>query len=150
MLTAEQVARFKTDGFVKGGRVIDDQTVEALRSELTRVIDEQSDPKSKKPVSLCNISHKESPIWQVVNIWEASEPFRQLTYNKQICEEVAQLTNATQLRVWHDQVQYKPREKAGRTCGTRTALTGPASCPRPAKPALLDRRWMTSMRPMVA
>ncbi len=109
MLTAEQVARFKTDGFVKGGRVVDDQTLEVLRSELARVMAQQNDPKVKQPVNIANYSgNKDSPIWQIIGMSEASEPFLQLQYNKQICEEVAQITGAEQLRIWHDQIQTKP------------------------------------------
>ncbi len=114
MLTAEQVARFQADGFVKGGRVIDDATVETLRNELARVIEQQGDPKVKQPVfAAIWLSNPATPIWQIVNIWEASEPFRQLLYNPQVCAEVAQLTDATEPCVWHDQIQYKPAETGG-------------------------------------
>ncbi len=113
MLSADQIATFHANGFVKGGRVIDDQTLESLRSELARVIDEHTNPKIKQPVLCHKFANAETPIWQVVNIWEASEPYRQLIYNKQVCEEVAQLTQATQLRVWHDQIQYKPAGTGG-------------------------------------
>ncbi|MCX5659606.1 MAG: phytanoyl-CoA dioxygenase family protein, partial [Planctomycetota bacterium] len=39
--------------------------------------------------------------------------YHKLIYNPQVCEEVAQLTGAEELRVWHDQIQYKPAEKGG-------------------------------------
>ncbi len=114
MLSPEQVARFKADGFIKGGRVVDDATVEALREELARVLAQKGDPAVKQPVSVTNLTQKaDAPIWQIVNIWEASQPYRQLISNPRICEEVAQLTDATQLRVWHDQIQYKPAENGG-------------------------------------
>ncbi len=113
MLTTEQVERFRADGFVKGGRVIDDATVESLRHELDSVLVRRNDLHARQPVLLRNISREQSPIWQVVNIWEASEAYRQLMYNRQICEEAAQLTGAEQLRVWHDQIQYKPAAHGG-------------------------------------
>ena len=53
------------------------------------------------------------PVWQIVNIWEASDPFRRLTQSQKIIEEMAQLTGATELRVWHDQIQHKPAEIGG-------------------------------------
>jgi ectoine hydroxylase-related dioxygenase (phytanoyl-CoA dioxygenase family) len=53
------------------------------------------------------------PVWQVVNIWEASKPFRELVHNPTIAQEVAQLTAARELRLWHDQIQYKPAGTGG-------------------------------------
>ena len=52
-------------------------------------------------------------IWQIVNIWEASDPFYELISHPQIVEEVAQLTGASELRIWHDQIQYKPSSGGG-------------------------------------
>ena len=52
-------------------------------------------------------------MWQIVNIWEASEPFFKLIHNPTIVEEMAQLTQAKVLRIWHDQIQYKPAQTGG-------------------------------------
>lgn len=113
MLTESQIAQFHAQGFLKGSRVLTDEEVETLRAELTRVI-EQQDTLTRRPVSLRNLSsNPEAPVWQIVNIWEASEPFRALIHHPQIVAEVAQLTGASQLRVWHDQIQYKPAEIGG-------------------------------------
>ena len=64
---------------------------------------------------LChNFTHNEAaPVWQIVNIWEASPPFKTLTTNAVICKEMAQLTGADSLRIWHDQIQYKPAGTGG-------------------------------------
>ncbi len=114
MLSAAEVARFKEDGFLLGGRVLSDDQVEALRTEMQRVIDDQKKPDVPQPVRIANLAGGEAtPIWQIVNIWQASPPFHQLMFNKKVIEEVAQLTDANQLRVWHDQVQYKPSETGG-------------------------------------
>ena len=113
MLTEKQVADFKANGFVKGGRVLTDEQVEVLRDELQRVI-ENKDRLQRKPVRIANMSRNaEAALWQIVNIWEASDPFRSLVSNHQIVEEVAQLTGATELRLWHDQIQYKPKSIGG-------------------------------------
>lgn len=113
MLSQTQVEEFRTKGFLRGGKVLSDEQVEVLREELARVIEEQGAPKPQ-PVRIANLSgNPETPVWQIVNIWEASEAFQQLIYQPQIVEEVAQLTGASELRVWHDQIQYKPAEKGG-------------------------------------
>ncbi|HVF10765.1 MAG TPA: phytanoyl-CoA dioxygenase family protein [Abditibacteriaceae bacterium] len=113
MLTASQVAAFKANGFLNGGHVIGDAEVETLRAELTRVIEHQ-DTLERKPVRITNLSgHDQSPVWQIVNIWEASDAYRELMCNRKIVEEIAQLTGASQLRIWHDQIQYKPAQIGG-------------------------------------
>ena len=114
MLTAEQVTRFKTDGFVKGTRVLDDAEVDELRAEMERVIDHRDRSDQPQPVHLANLGDDERPIWQIVNIWQASKAFERLTHHPRITEELAQLTDAAELRVWHDQVQYKPAALGGR------------------------------------
>lgn len=114
MLTDAQVTQFHANGFLNGGVVLDDKTVEELRSEVMRVIDEREKEDIPQPVRLVNLSGQEdAPVWQIVNIWQASEPFRNLMAHPQITEGIAQLTDATELRIWHDQIQYKPAEIGG-------------------------------------
>ena len=44
-----------------------------MRSELARVIDNYEKPEVPQPVRIANLGGKEeSPVWQIVNIWEAS------------------------------------------------------------------------------
>ena len=108
MLTTEQVEQFQRDGYLLGPRVLDEAQVATLREELQRVI-ENHDTLEKKPVRLSNLSGDAgAPVWQVVNIWEASEPFRALVAQPVIAEEIAQLTGARELRLWHDQTLVKP------------------------------------------
>jgi phytanoyl-CoA hydroxylase len=108
MLTDTQVTQFRRDGFLKGGRVLSDAQVEVLREELGRVI-AGHDKGGPQPVLLRNLTGKDgSPVWQIVNIWQASDAFNDLVHNQTVAEEVAQLAGANELRVWHDQIQYKP------------------------------------------
>jgi ectoine hydroxylase-related dioxygenase (phytanoyl-CoA dioxygenase family) len=57
----------------------------------------------------------ERVVVQVVNIWEADERFRAHISHPAICEMVAQLMGADVVRVWHDQIQYKPPRSGGPT-----------------------------------
>lgn len=116
MLTEEQISAFDRDGYLLGGRVLDDAQVEQLRNEMQRVIADGGKPGVPQPVLLMNISDDEQhPVWQIVNISQASNPFRDLIHHAKIVENIAQLTRANQLRIWHDQIQYKPAETGGVT-----------------------------------
>ena len=72
--------QFERDGFVNGGPVLSKDEVDELREELERVIREQNDEAKKQPVRIFNPNraHPESPVWQIVNIWQASPAFRRL------------------------------------------------------------------------
>jgi phytanoyl-CoA hydroxylase len=113
MLTEEQVARFHRDGYVLGGKVLDAAQVEELRSEMERVIRDQGRSETSQPVSLKNMSKGDAPVWQIVNISDASEPFRALVHHPVIAETIAGLMNTKTVRLWHDQVQYKPAAVGG-------------------------------------
>lgn len=114
MLSEENVTAFNRDGFVNGGQALKANEVDVLRKELARVIEDDGKEDIKQPVSLRNLSRDDDhPVWQIVNIWEASGPFRALISNAKIVEEIAQLTGASTLKVWHDQIQYKPAETGG-------------------------------------
>lgn len=114
MLTDEQVAQFHKNGFLNGGPLLSDAEVDELRAEITRVIDERDRDDVPQPVLLRNLSGDENaPVWQIVNIWQASRPFKKLIAQPRIVEEIAQLTGASELRIWHDQIQYKPAQIGG-------------------------------------
>ena len=114
MLSQTQVDTFREKGFLLGSRVLSDDQVDELRSELARVIDDYEKTDVPQPVHIVNLGGREaSPVWQVVNIWEASPAYHRLVYNPIIVEEIGQLMSATELRVWHDQIQYKPPQVGG-------------------------------------
>ena len=114
MLSPAQVDTFRKKGFLLGSRVLSDEQVDELREELARVIDNYETPEVPQPVRIANLGGKEeSPVWQIVNIWEASSAYHRLVHNPVIVEEIGQLTETTELRVWHDQIQYKPPQVGG-------------------------------------
>jgi phytanoyl-CoA hydroxylase len=114
MLSDEQIQQFRRNGYLNGGKVLDDETVEALRAEVMRVIEERDRANIPQPILLRNLSgNDDAPVWQIVNIWQASEPFRKLIAHPDIVTGLAQLAGASELRMWHDQIQYKPAQIGG-------------------------------------
>ena len=114
MLTDAQIAQFHANGFLNGGVVLDDDAVEELRADVMRVIEDRENEDIPQPVLVRNLSgNDDTPVWQIVNIWQASAPFKALMSHPKITEGIAQLTNASELRIWHDQIQYKPAEIGG-------------------------------------
>jgi len=82
---------------------------------VLRVIAERDDRSKPQPVLCHNMGGSAAtPIWQIVNIWMASTPFRDLVLGETVGPLVAQLMpTANELRIWHDQIQYKPATSGG-------------------------------------
>lgn len=114
MLSETQVRQFETDGYLRGGAVLNEDQVGLLQMEVERVIRDRDRTDVPQPVLCHNMTgDPDRPVWQVVNIWMASAPYRDLIANPTIVEEMVQLTQASGLRIWHDQIQYKPASKGG-------------------------------------
>ena len=113
MLTPAQIEQFQAQGFLLGSPVLTDAQVEELRAEIDRVIRDK-DRSVPQPVMLHNFAKDPGTVlWQIVNISDASPPFAALVRHPVIAAEVAQLTGARELRLWHDQIQYKIAGKGG-------------------------------------
>lgn len=114
MLSEAQIQQFKADGYLNGGLVLDAETVDTLRAEVMRMIDDRDKADVQQPVLLRNLSGSDAaPVWQIVNAWQASDAFHALIFQPQIVTGLAQLTDAAELRIWHDQIQYKPAQIGG-------------------------------------
>lgn len=113
MLTPQQVKTFQEQGYLKGGRILTDAQVDELRAEVERVIADREKP-VKQPVTISNLARNTGKTtWQIVNICDASPAFMALVHNQQIVEEIAQLTGAKEVRLWHDQILFKIAETGG-------------------------------------
>ena len=87
MLTPAQIAEFKSQGYLRGPKVLTDVQVDELRAEMERVIRERDRKDIPQPVLCHNFTYNEAaPVWQVVNIWEASPAFAWLTTQPTIGE----------------------------------------------------------------
>lgn len=110
MLTQKQVEAFARDGFLNDGiRILTDEQVVELRDRLDAVMAGRSEGEAE---ALRNLAGGEIDsdrvVVQIVNIWEADSLFRSHLSNPLATAAVAELCGTDTLRVWHDQIQYKP------------------------------------------
>lgn len=113
LLTEAQKREFHERGFLAYGRVMTEEQAGALRDRLFAVIEGRAGGKAEAVRDFHD--GKKSSVIQVVNIWEADDLFRKHLYNETICRLVTELTGDDTLRVWHDQIQYKPPTIGGPT-----------------------------------
>jgi ectoine hydroxylase-related dioxygenase (phytanoyl-CoA dioxygenase family) len=110
MLTQEQIAFFHENGYLNDNiRIYGDTEVEALRERLTAVMEGRA---AAEPEALRNLRggslESDQVVVQIVNIWEADDLFRAHLCQPEITAMAAQLLGTDTIRVWHDQIQYKP------------------------------------------
>ncbi len=130
MLSEGQIEQFGEDGFLNGGPLLEDAELDELRGELQRILDigpSGFQPGEKQPVLFRDLAAggyktengggnvSPTPVWQIINIWEASGAFERLLYHPAIVKAISQLTGQADLMVWHDQIQYKPPDQGGAT-----------------------------------
>lgn len=129
MLSKAQIDQFHRDGFLAGPHVLDDAQVDTLRAELARVIRDKDNPAVRQPVGIGNMGG-DRPVWQIVNICEASDPYMSVVHHPVIAGEIAQLLGAREVRLWHDQIQYKPAGKGGVNFWHQDSLYWPIMTPK--------------------
>ncbi len=122
MLTQQQIQEFERNGFINAGAALELEEVDELGVELDRILALGPDgfaPSHQQPVCFRDLGDgaaggvSDNPVWQIVNIWEASPVFQRLLYHPFIVKAVSQLTANPDLTVWHDQIQYKPASYGG-------------------------------------
>ena len=111
--TAAMTAQYWREGFVNGGPLLDPAEIDVLRQELDRVIAQQKTPGVAQPYNICNMGKAGSEVWQIVNIWQSSAAFAALLRKPRLVEILSAISGGKELRLWHDQVQYKPAGTGG-------------------------------------
>lgn len=113
LLDPDQQAAYHRDGFVRGGRVVDEPALAVLRAEVERVIAERGRPGVPQPYRITDMGQPGAPVWQIVDIWLGSAAFAALLRHPAIASAAAALLGARVVRLWHDQIQYKPAAGGG-------------------------------------
>ena len=118
-LTAEQVNEFRTRGYLKLGRLLDDAAVELLRREYDRefelarsgagsfrnlAIDDTDDVAAK--------NEAEEQMLQIMQMCERNLHYRRLLYHEPILDCVEDLIGPN-IQLFHDQALYKPAHHGG-------------------------------------
>ncbi|MBW3623430.1 MAG: phytanoyl-CoA dioxygenase family protein, partial [Armatimonadetes bacterium] len=119
VLTPEQVERFRRDGYLKFGRVLDVGQVETLRTALDRTIEQEmrrEDDSSVPPEFAYGHDRKAEEasgrpvraIHQFVNMWKVVPEYREVLHHPTITGAIRDLMDVERVRLWHDQVISKP------------------------------------------
>ncbi len=112
-LNEEQIEFFHTHGYLAGIRVLDDEQIEALRAELSELIDpnhpghdlfyEFHSNESANPATV---------LFHALGAWRIAPGFHDLLWNPAFLMPASQLLGGA-VRFWHDQLFCKPAHHGG-------------------------------------
>ncbi len=112
-LTLLMQEKYNKNGFFLGERIISDSKVKELQNEIVRVINNQNNLQENQPLFLKDMGSSGRSVWQIVNIHQASYSFKELVMSPLLGEIAAELLGSDEVRLWHDQIQYKPSANGG-------------------------------------
>lgn len=112
-LTGEQIDFYRTNGYLAGVRMLDDDQVEALRVELAQLMDptcagndlfyEYHSNESADPAKT---------LFHALGAWRVTAGFHDLVWNPAFLRPASQLLGGA-VRFWHDQIFSKPEYHGG-------------------------------------
>ena len=112
-LTDQQIDFYQENGYVAGIRMLNDDQVDTLRTELDALAD--SGHPSRELFYEYNSNESTDPgttLFHALGAWRVSPAFHDLLWNPAFLMPAAQLLGAP-VRFWHDQIFYKPAHHGG-------------------------------------
>jgi ectoine hydroxylase-related dioxygenase (phytanoyl-CoA dioxygenase family) len=105
---------FDENGYVKGGRVLEDAQIQALRDGLEK-IRRGENPRLGELYEI-DEDYRRAPeqnVFHFLGAWLIDPAFRDVIFHPAVTAMAAQLLRVEHLRFWHDQVFYKPPRHPG-------------------------------------
>jgi ectoine hydroxylase-related dioxygenase (phytanoyl-CoA dioxygenase family) len=113
-LSPEAVRFFHDNGYVKGGRVLDEAQIQALRDGL-EAIRTGANPRTGELYEVDD-DYRRAPdqnVFHFLGAWLIDDAFHDLLWHPAVTVKAAQLLGVPRARFWHDQVFYKPPRHPG-------------------------------------
>ena len=112
-LTDDQVQSFHRDGYLAGVQILNDDQVEALRSELTGLMD-PSQPSHQlfHEYHSNESSDPDTILFHALGAWRTGPAFHDVLWSPAFLVAASQLLDGA-VRFWHDQLFCKPAHHGG-------------------------------------
>ena len=112
-LTELQLEEFQTSGFIAGIRVLSDEQIESLLSELNQFVEPNHAGHELWHEYHSNESTDPNTVlFHALGAWRLRPGFHDLLWNPSVLQPAAQLLRGT-VRFWHDQLFCKPARHGG-------------------------------------
>jgi len=112
-LTDDQIQSFQRDGFLAGVQILNDDQVEALRAELTGLMD-PSQPSHQlfHEYHSNESSNPDTILFHALGAWRTGPAFHDVLWSPAFLVAASQLLDGA-VRFWHDQLFCKPAHHGG-------------------------------------
>lgn len=111
-LADEQVNFFQQNGYLAGVRMLDDVQVEALRGELSEMMDPGAPRHLFYEYHTNESSDPEKILFHALGAWRVKKAFHDILWNPAFLVPASQLLGGA-VRFWHDQLFVKPPHHGG-------------------------------------
>ncbi len=112
-LTNEQIEFFQRNGYLGGVRLLNDEQIEALRAELTQLVDPAHPGNDHFYEFHSNESTDPATVlFHALGAWRIAPGFHDLLWNPAFLMPASQLLGGA-VRFWHDQLFCKPAHHGG-------------------------------------
>lgn len=113
-LTEEQLAFFRENGYVAGIRLLDEQQIERIRTELAAIAAPDHPGHSLFYEFHSNEStDPDTILFHALGAWRIGEGLHDVLWNPRFLVAASQLLGNVPVRFWHDQIFWKPPKQGG-------------------------------------
>ncbi len=113
-LSEEQIAHFHQFGYVSGIKVLNEEQVNCLKTEMTEIMDPEHPGNPFFYEFHSNESNDANSIlFHSLGHWRITEGFHDVLWNPAFLMAAHQLLEDKPVRFWHDQLFYKPARHGG-------------------------------------
>lgn len=116
-ITEDDIAAFARDGFLLRDRIIDDATVEALRSAMTRTFEGDSDTGLQPDEVNWHPGDDPHVTRQICNGWKGNRVLARVLLSREVGKACARLNAWPGARIAHDNILWKPPLADGKPGG---------------------------------
>jgi ectoine hydroxylase-related dioxygenase (phytanoyl-CoA dioxygenase family) len=103
-LTAEQIDRFRTDGFIKLKSVFAAEELALYGNAVTRLVTELN---PRRGIPMHERGTYAKAFIQVGNLWTKSDTVKSFSFSQRLARIATELLGTAGVRMWHDQALYK-------------------------------------------
>ena len=112
-LSEDQIQQYNKQGFVAGPSLLNDQQLEMLREDLSRLTQQDHEGKEFWYEYHSNESTDSSTVlFHALGAWRISIPFHDVLWHRAFTQPASQLLGGS-VRFWHDQLFCKPALHGG-------------------------------------
>ncbi len=102
-LTAEQIASYRSNGFIRLRKVLDGTTIAGAKPSLRRLVDAAT--RDQPPLAERGTYGK--AFQQVMNLWRQDDVVKAFVFSRRLARIAAELMEVDGVRLYHDQALYK-------------------------------------------